>query len=100
MMLATVMLSVPFEAFGLRSGTKPASISPADLERIALTIGQQPRRRRMRRVWRNGGWVWVPAYRNYGQYRRTQVGNRRYRLVRRYYYIGGVRRYRLVRVYY
>ena len=29
---------------------------------------------------RNGSWY---GYRNYGQYRRTQVGNRRYRTVRR-----------------
>ena len=40
------------------------------------------------------------GYRNYGQYRRTQVGNRRYRLVRRYYMNDGVRLSRLVRVLY
>jgi hypothetical protein len=40
------------------------------------------------------------GYRNYGQYRRTQVGNRRYRMVRRYNVIDGVRRLRLVRMYY
>lgn len=41
------------------------------------------------------------GYRNYGQYRRTQVGNRRrYRLVRRYYWDDGMRLARWVRVYY
>jgi len=40
------------------------------------------------------------GYKNYGQYRRTQVGNRRYHLVRRYYMNDGIRRSRWVRVYY
>ena len=40
------------------------------------------------------------GYKNYGQYRRTQVGNRRYRLVRRYYWRDGSRLSRLVRVFY
>ena len=40
------------------------------------------------------------GYRNYGQYRRTQVGNRRYRMVRRYYWNDGVRLSRWVRLYY
>ena len=40
------------------------------------------------------------GYRNYGQYRRTQVGNRRYRTVKRYYWNDGVRLSRLVRLYY
>ena len=40
------------------------------------------------------------GYRNYGQYRRTQVGNRRYRMARRYYWRDGVRLSRYVRVYY
>lgn len=39
------------------------------------------------------------GYKNYGQYRRTQVGNRRYRLVRRPYWRRGVRLTRWVRVY-
>ena len=43
--------------------------------------------------------VYFP-YKNYGQYRRTQVGNRRYRLVRRYYWSRGIRLSRWVRVYY
>lgn len=40
------------------------------------------------------------GYKNYGQYRRTQVGNRRYRTVRRYYWNDGVRLSRWTRIYY
>lgn len=40
------------------------------------------------------------GYKNYGQYRRTRVGNRRYRLVRRPYYRNGRRYVRVIRVYY
>ena len=40
------------------------------------------------------------GYRNYGQFRRTQVGNRRYRYERRYYWRNGSRLSRLVRVFY
>lgn len=40
------------------------------------------------------------GYRNYGQYRRTQVGNRRYRLKRQYYTRDGNRLSRLVRIFY
>ena len=40
------------------------------------------------------------GYRNYGQYRRTQVGSRRSHHVRRYYYTDGKRLSRMVRVYY
>ncbi len=46
---------------------------------------------------RNGRWY---GYRNYGQYRRTQVGNRRYRTVRRPYYRNGRTYYRLTRIFY
>ena len=40
------------------------------------------------------------GYKNYGQYRRTQVGNRRFRTVRRYYWRDGIRLSRYIRVYY
>jgi hypothetical protein len=46
---------------------------------------------------RNGRWY---GYKNYGQYRRTQVGNRRYRTVRRSYWRDGRLYTRLVRVFY
>lgn len=62
---------------------------------------------------KNGDMVWQPGkhhgkwhkknahgYRNYGQYRRTQVGHRRYRMVKRYYWSDGTRLSRLTRVYY
>jgi hypothetical protein len=45
----------------------------------------------------NGSWY---GYKNYGQYRRTQVGNRRFRMRRQYYYRNGIRLSRFVRVYY
>jgi hypothetical protein len=40
------------------------------------------------------------GYKNYGQYRRTQVGNRRWRWQNRYYWRNGVRLTRRVRIYY
>ena len=40
------------------------------------------------------------GYKNYGQYHKTQVGHRRYRTVKRYYWNDGVRLSRYVRVYY
>ena len=40
------------------------------------------------------------GYRNYGQYRRTQVGNRRYRMVNRYTWLNGRRVTRRVRINY
>jgi hypothetical protein len=52
----------------------------------------EPRGRR-----RNGNWY---GYRNYGQYRRTQVGNRRYRMVRRSYWRDGRRYYIWRRIFY
>jgi len=46
---------------------------------------------------RNGSYN---GYRNYGQYRRTQVGNRRYRTVRRSYWRDGRRYTRMIRIFY
>jgi hypothetical protein len=60
---------------------------------ISIMIGQ-PRRRRYRR---SGRWY---GYKNYGQYRRTQVGHRRYRVYPRYYWSSGRRYVRYVRIYY
>lgn len=48
----------------------------------------------------NNGRKDAHGYRNYGQYRRTKVGNRRFRLARRYYWQNGTRLSRLTRVYY
>lgn len=58
---------------------------------------------RQRQVWqgndRRKGPKWNHGYKNYGQYRRTQVGNRRYRLMRRSYWQNGTRITRWIRVY-
>jgi hypothetical protein len=56
-----------------------------------IWTGNQPGKRR------NGPWY---GYKNYGQYRRTQVGNRRYRWVSRHYWRNGIRLTRRVRIYY
>ena len=56
----------------------------------------QPRRRRAIRYRNRTNY----GYRNYGQYRRTQVGNRRYRMVNRSIWRNGTRQRRLVRFYY
>ena len=60
----------------------------------------QGQRRNRQRDWNRGKKKSANGYKNYGQYRRTQVGNRRYRLVRRSYWRDGNRLTRLVRVYY
>ena len=52
------------------------------------------------RRWRNGRKKSYWGYKNYGQYRRTQVGNRRYRYERRYYWRDGNRFSRLVRIFF
>ena len=64
---------------------------------IIISTGGQPRRRRWRRAgyWNQGRW-----YKNYGQYRRTQVGWRRYRMAPRYYWRDGRRYTTYRRVYY
>lgn len=94
-MILTVFLGLPVA--GATSATvTETSLTTGSGPQISLRIGQ-PRRRRSRRgvYWRDGR-----QYRNYGQFRRTQVGNRRYRLVRRYYWDDGIRRVRYVRYYY
>src|SRR5262245_13120262 len=48
--------------------------------------GRRWERRRWNRHWRD-----THGYRNYGQYRRTQVGNRRFRMERRYSWRDGRR---------
>lgn len=70
------------------------SIVAGNKPQISITFGQ-PRRRR----WRHNG-RWYYGYRNYGQYRRTQVGRNRFRTFPEYYWDNGVRRVRYVRYYY
>ena len=94
LLVASVFICLPAEGmaqYGDRSYDRSGN------ERPALWESEQPRRRRVRRNRRNYS---TYGYRNYGQYRRTQVGNRRYRLVRRSYWDDGFRRYRWVRLYY
>ena len=94
-MVLTVLIGLPVNGFGGVRGVSSNELTPGSVPQISVSIGQ-PRRRRMRRggYWRNGVF-----YRNYGQYRRTVVGNRRYRVVPRYYWDDGIRRVRYVRVY-
>ena len=80
---------------GAASATvKDTSLTPGSDPQISITVGQ-PRRRYRRGFWRNGRF-----YRNYGQYRREQVGWRRYRIVPRYYWRDGRRYTTYRRVYY
>lgn len=62
--------------------------------------GGQGQRQNQSRDWNNGKKKANYGYKNYGQYRRTQVGNRRYRLVKRSYWDNGSRLTRLVRIFY
>ena len=85
---------------------------PSDSNTVAAQPGQDKHQRKGNRENERGDWQPgkhngvsrkknANGYRNYGQYRRTQVGNRRYRMVRRYYNTNdGTRLSRLVRVFY
>jgi len=80
---------------------------PSDSGSVSAQMGQSKARKTVRindgqPGRRNGVFHKKNAYgyKNYGQYRRTQVGNRRYRLVKRSFWNDGIRRTRLVRVYY
>jgi hypothetical protein len=97
--LATMVFTVPAEGFAASSDPQGKSRSHGqDKNRNRGTIwegGQNKGRHRYRGRNRT-----TYGYRNYGQYRRTQVGNRRYRMVRRSYWRDGIRLSRYVRVYY
>ncbi len=87
-LLALLVIEFPIEGFAGHSRILSASVEATEgTEALASTT--QPRRKRRRRAWRNGRWVWL-----------SYAPARRYRMARRYYYVGGVRRVRLVRVYY
>ena len=92
----TFLFGLPLDGFGYSTTNRETTFNSGSGTQVVLRVGQ-PRRRRARRggYWRNGRY-----YRNYGQFRRTQVGNRRYRMVRRYYWDDGRRYTRWVRVYY
>src|SRR5215207_9571769 len=94
MLLATAFVALPVESFASADKTR-------DKNSVYEYSGQDWRRSGGRRGrGRSRGWKNTYGYRNYGQYRRTQVGNRRYRMVRRYYWNDGVRRFRWSRLYY
>ncbi len=92
-LFATTFLALPYESFGAADRSRGSNA-------VTEYSGQSWRWQRRRGRGRNRGWKNTFGYRNYGQYRRTQVGNRRYRLVRRSFWDDGFRRYRWVRVYY
>lgn len=91
--LASIFIGLPTEGFGATTTRTNTMITGGAGPQIKIRIGQ-PRRRRGG-YYRDGR-----RYRNYGQYRRSMVGNRRYRLVPRYYWDDRRRRVRYVRYYY
>jgi hypothetical protein len=95
LLAATWVIFLPAESAAYSSGEKSNSISIIAGENLVLQQGRgRGRGGRYDRYWeqrgrrRNGTWY---GYRNYGQYRRTQVGNRRYRNVRSYVWRDGRR---------
>jgi hypothetical protein len=96
LLLATALVAMPADSYG---GSRERTIEntyaePGSPQKRGWD--NKGRKRRRNRTRRHSYY----RYKNYGQYRRTQVGNRRYRLVRRSYWRDGVRRIRLVRIYY
>lgn len=96
MLFAMTFLVLPFDSYGQRGHGRGRG-NDSYGERLYSQNRWENRRGRRRYQGRNR---YTYGYRNYGQYRRTQVGNRRYRMVRRYYWNDGVRLSRLVRLYY
>ena len=85
LLAACSVIYLPTNAVALSPGEKTNSL--AGLATEATVLAQRGRGRGRGGYWddrrgrrRSGSWY---GYRNYGQYRRTQVGNRRYRTVRR-----------------
>jgi hypothetical protein len=68
--------------------------------RTYQTRSERYSRSRDRDRWRSRRYRDTNGHRNYGQYRRTQVGNRRWRMQRQYYYRLGRRLNRMVRIYF
>jgi len=92
MLLALTFVTLPTDSYA--SGEQPGKNKSYGK---SGSWQKDSRRGRRRHQGRNKTYY---GYKNYGQYRRTQVGNRRYRLVRRSYWRDGVRLSRLVRLYY
>ncbi|MBA3353612.1 MAG: hypothetical protein H0U23_14540 [Blastocatellia bacterium] len=95
-LLALMTFVVPADSYaaGDQEKMKNSDKSRVEQDRGSWRVDRRGTRRNNRRVRDTHG------YRNYGQYRRTQVGNRRFRTVRRSYWRDGVRLSRYTRVYY
>ena len=94
LLVATCVIYLPTQAAAYTPGEKTNSASGLLTENTVLQQRRGRGRSRNGGYWesrgrrRNGTWY---GYRNYGQYRRTQVGNRRYRNVRGYVWRDGRR---------
>lgn len=99
--LAILALLIASVAIGMPISTSASTVTETAVTsggaQISVQFGQPRRRSRRGGYWRDGRW-----YRNYGQYRRTQVGwrGRSYRMVPRYYWRDGRRFTTYRRVYY
>ncbi|HKX83457.1 MAG TPA: hypothetical protein VJL58_04480 [Pyrinomonadaceae bacterium] len=93
LMLGSLLIGLPVSGYSTTAKERTFTVG-GNKPQVTISFGQ-PRRRR----WRQNG-RWYYGYRNYGQYRRTQVGNRRYRVFPEYYWDNGYRRVRYVRYYY
>ena len=91
-LLAAMFIGLPMET-SASSAVKETTVTTGSAPQIRVVVGQ-PGRRYRRGYWRSGRY-----YRNYGQYRRTQVGWRRNRMIRQYYWRDG-RRYTRYNRYY
>jgi hypothetical protein len=94
MLLATALIAFPYDSYAARSSRETA---PSYTESSGMQDWRWQRRQRRRQ---NRRWSRSMGYRNYGQYRRTRVGNRRFRMVRRTFWNDGYRQTRYVRIYY
>jgi len=94
LLAATGIIFLPATGAAYSSSDRNGSVSTISNENLILQQGRGRGRSRNGGYWetrgrrRNGTWY---GYRNYGQYRRTQVGNRRYRTVRSYTWRDGRR---------
>lgn len=102
LLAATWVIFLPSQSAAYNSTIKNNSIAGFSVEN-AVPQKRRGRGNRNDGLWqgnqrrRNGKYY---GYKNYGQYRRTQVGNRRYRMVRRAYWRDGRRSYRWTRIFY
>jgi hypothetical protein len=96
MLFAMTVFVLPTDSYAAaeQEGRRNRSSSRGQDGRLWDNDDRRGRRRYQRRNRSTRG------YRNSGQYRRTPVGNRRFRTVKRYFWSNGTRRSRNVRVYY